>query len=332
MGEHSSLKRILVSCADQYKHIGSLKQKCVKIVGTRVSVNLRRSTLRKCLHHLRGRLRQDFSIALSERLRAKLENDVDGEIRAWKLFVLIPSVLLHRPRGAGSVGRSELAQWFEDYQQGRWADLVRRGLGTVDEHRSKSHSTDESEEQRRGRAALKRVQQGQVSRARQELTGAPLAPRDENTLNELRRRRPQGRLRDIPADALEFHPERELKLDAKIFAECLRNAPTGCSPGPGGCSNEILKVCLDDHESLALLTVAAEDFAKAAVPPCVFKAFMSARMTALSEPDGGIRGIATGTVFRRLVAKTLARQFGPVVEASCASVTPSGQQRMTTRV
>ena len=45
---------------------------------------------------------------------------------------------------------------------------------------------------------------------------------------------------------------------------------------------------------------------------------MSARMTPLSKPDGGIRGIATGTVFRRLVAKTLARQFGPVVEESCA--------------
>ena len=32
---------------------------------------------------------------------------------------------------------------------------------------------------------------------------------------------------------------------------------------------------------------------------------------------GGNRDIATGTVFRRLVSKTLARQFGPVVEASC---------------
>ena len=99
-------------------------------------------------------------------------------------------MLLHRPRGAGSVGRSELAHRFEDYQQGRWNNLVRRGLGTVDEHRSKSHSTNESEEQRRGRAVLKRVQQGQVSRARQELTG-PVAHRDENTLNELRRRRPK---------------------------------------------------------------------------------------------------------------------------------------------
>ena len=31
-----------------------------------------------------------------------------------------------------------------------------------------------------------------------------------------------------------------------------------------------------------------------------------------------MRGIATGTTFRRLVAKTLARQFSKVVEATCS--------------
>ena len=61
-------------------------------------------------------------------------------------------------------------------------------------------------------------------------------------------------------------------------------------------------------------------------------------MTALQKKDGGARGIATGTSFRRLVAKTLARQFGKQVESSAlpfsslfqreraqiASVMPSG--------
>ena len=107
-------------------------------------------------------------------------------------------------------------------------------------------------------------------------------------------------------------------MDAKLFAECLRSALSGCSPGPGGCSNEISKVCLDDHEGLKLLLSATEDFAKAAVPDSVFKAFMVARMTALQKPDGSIRGIATGTVFRRLLAKTIAGQFGTAVEAACA--------------
>ena len=122
----------------------------------------RMPTLRKCSHHVRGRLRQAFSIALSERLRAKLE-----EIRAWRLFVFDPvHVVAQTPRRWVS-WKKRIGARFEDYQQNRWADLVRRGLGTVDEHRSKSHNTHESEEQRRGRAVLKRVQQGQVSRARQ---------------------------------------------------------------------------------------------------------------------------------------------------------------------
>ena len=41
-------------------------------------------------------------------------------------------------------------------------------------------------------------------------------------------------------------------------------------------------------------------------------------MTALQKKDGGVRGIATGSSFRRLVAKTLARQFGKAMEATCS--------------
>ena len=35
-----------------------------------------------------------------------------------------------------------------------------------------------------------------------------------------------------------------------------------------------------------------------------------ARLTALAKPDGGVRGIATGDTFRRLVARTLAKAWG----------------------
>ena len=45
---------------------------------------------------------------------------------------------------------------------------------------------------------------------------------------------------------------------------------------------------------------------------------MSARLTALAKPDGGLRGIATGSSVRRLVGKTLAKQFTMVFEAECA--------------
>ena len=57
-----------------------------------------------------------------------------------------------------------------------------------------------------------------------------------------------------------------MQLDRKIFATCLRGSPSGSSPGPGGCTNEMLRVVLDDPEALVFLTAAAEDFAGADVP------------------------------------------------------------------
>ena len=80
----------------------------------------------------------------------------------------------------------------------------------------------------------------------------------------------------------------------------------------------MLRVCLDDTETLELLVSAAEDFARAETPQEVAKSFMLASMTAAQKKDGSVRGIATGTSFRRLVAKTLARQFGSAVEATCS--------------
>ena len=88
-------------------------------------------------------------------------------------------------------------------------------------------------------------------------------------------------------------------------------------PWPGGCSNEMSRVCLDDYEVFQLLFRAAEDFARADVPDGTRVACMSATMTALQKLDGRVRGVATGTS-RRLVAKTLARQFSKQVEATCA--------------
>ena len=112
---------------------------------------------------------------------------------------------------------------------------------------------------------------------------------------------------------MDHAPDSPLTLDMKIFAK----SPTAPAAGPGGCSNEMLEVCLDDQETCQLLFLAAEDFARGTAPN-VSQCFMLANLTALQKKDGGVRGIITGTTFRRLVAKTLARQFSRQVEAACA--------------
>ena len=231
---------------------------------------------------------------------------------------VVPMMLFHRTKWSGTIGREELAKRADDITEGRWLGLVEPITSLMREPQSRSTIQEDvdSSRERRGLQAQSRVQQGQVSRARQALVGAALAPGNNATLEELQRRRPQVVLSEIPPELLNRKPESVLVLDRKIFAECLRKA--GSAPGPGGCTNEMLRVCLDDPELLHLITAAAEDFARGATPPCVSHMFTMATMTALHKKDGGVRGIATGTTFRRLVAKTLARQFSKDVEAACA--------------
>ena len=56
------------------------------------------SMLKTCLFFFRGRLRQSFTVALRERYRARQVEDTQAEERAWKLFGLIPIMLMHCPK------------------------------------------------------------------------------------------------------------------------------------------------------------------------------------------------------------------------------------------
>ena len=185
--------------------------------------------MKTCPRFLRGRLRFGFGVALQERLRAKIHEDVVGEASAWKLFGLVPLLLQHKPKHAGAVGRDELAKRADDFAQGRWLNL----LSAAREQESavpQSRGVTGDEQSRRGAAAQQRVERGQISRARHELTGAPWAPRNMDTLQKLREKRPQERESPVPQDVSEFVPDSELRLDPKIFAQCLQTAPAGCSP------------------------------------------------------------------------------------------------------
>ena len=65
-----------------------------------------------------------------------------------------------------------------------------------------------------------------------------------------------------------------------------------------------------------LLVEAGTKLARGRVPLEILPAIRLGRLTALQKSDGGIRGIVVGDVFRRLVARTLAQQFGPQVECA----------------
>ena len=69
---------------------------------------------------------------------------------------------------------------------------------------------------------------------------------------------------------------------------------------------------------MELLFEAITSLARANVPVEIADVLMGARLTALTKPDGGVRGIATGSSLRQLVARILARQFMGAFEKECA--------------
>ena len=99
----------------------------------------------------------------------------------------------------------------------------------------------------------------------------------------MQNRRPQVPTRPISQEAREFHPEAPVSTDRKVFLQCLKSAPRGSSPGPGGCTYEHLKMLLDDMDTVELLLEALTCLAQAKVPSDVTEALMGARLTALAK-------------------------------------------------
>ena len=81
-------------------------------------------------------------------------------------------------------------------------------------------------------------------------------------------------------------------------------------------TTEHLRPLLDDMRSLHLFFRVSERLARVQIPEVVADLLRLGRITALSKPDGGVRGIVAGDVVRRLVARRIAKQLSTAVETS----------------
>ena len=155
-----------------------------------------------------------------------------------------------------------------------------------------------------------------LSSTTQVLTAAELAPGTEATWDALTdpAKRPPEAWVATPAELLQYQPECSVQLSTRAVASALREARRGGAAGLSGMRAEHLKLLLQDLEALELLAEAATHLAQAHVPADVVAGLAMARLTALRKPDGGVRGIATSDVSRRLVARTLAKEWAQVFD------------------
>ena len=270
-------------------------------------------TLQDVPPFMRAALRGALMHALA-RLHAETERDSHDEAarsRAWKLFLLAPRMLLARPKQRGAQGRAELLGRAEAFQRGAWQSLLQSARHHTPSGGQETLLSPEEVVERKRELACAKVRKGEVSRARQVLTAAEIAPGDDATWAALTdpARRPAVPRTAVPQELLDFHPAELPLLSVRALASALREARRGGAPGLSGMRAEHLKVLIQDVPAMELLAEAATKLAQARLPAAVARALAMARVTALRKPDGGVRGIATGDVFRRLVSRTLAKEW-----------------------
>ena len=233
--------------------------------------------------------------------------------RSWKLLLLIPRMLLGRPAQTGAIGKRTIQQRASAFAAGHWQQLLAGARSPEPGRRRGSSHPDASADR-----AAAQVRRGELSRARQTLTSSPLAPSTDATLAVLQdpTRRPPALQTPLPANLQDYQPQAPIRFNSQEVAEALRTAKRGSAPGLSGATAEHYKVLLDDEDGLSLLTAALELLAQGRVPEAIIDAISTARLTALSKPNGGVRGIATGEVLRRLTSRVLARQYAEIFDTA----------------
>jgi len=278
------------------------------------------ATVREVPEFFRRHLQEAFYVATA-RIREMHGRQKDLELeRAWKLFLLLPRMLLSRSKERGDDGKLEFFSRFRSFQRGDWVKLVQQARLPKRKKQAQRAGLDV---EAKLRAAEQRARLGELSHARQELVGTPLAPRTMETYYKLAdpsSRPQQPRSLERLQQICQFQPVNAVELEYGRFIANVRSAPRGKSGGLSGMRNEHLKCLVFSprlEDSKALYYV-ANTFARAQIPEAIRKGIALGRMTALAKGASKVRGIAAGDTFRRVVAKTLAQQFAQEFDEACS--------------
>ena len=277
---------------------------------------------------LKGAFKAAFRVAFEERLLGEANGDFIKVQRAWKLFMLLPRMILFRPPRGGKVTRKQLEERCQAFAREDWMHLVRQSMqaaeqGSVNACRRRRRQRGDDVNRRAARA-LRLVQLGEASSARQALEGAEVAPGTVDTLNQLRdeNRRPPVPRSPVPEDVMNAdHP---FSLDCEQFLLNLKSSKRGAAAGPSGMTADHLMPLLETERDSAKLFALASNLAKGDVPLEVLSWVRMGRITALRQEDGGVRGITVGDILRRLVARTIAQQISKVAPYQYALSTKVG--------
>ena len=183
---------------------------------------------------LRGAFRGALKVSLQSIMRGYEQHSDLRITRGWKFFMLLPRMLLFRPRRGGKVHRKTLEERFHMFQEGRWLELLSlsRGIEAV----STSHLSDAA----LGRGRMM-VSSGSwtgrtvwcVWESCPQLGRRWMAPGTLTTLRELTNpaRRPPVPRHELSQEILRSEPVEAFELDGDALLTCLRTARRGAGEG-----------------------------------------------------------------------------------------------------
>ena len=284
-------------------------------VGLEVVFKQRPCLMKSVPGFMKWAYRSAMRVAFAEIDQGRVERDATRSSRGWKLFLLLPRLLLHKPPRGGLVPKRKLQHRFGVFADGDWACLLASSMkhasraAQASSRRSRRQDTDNVESRAARADAL--VHMGELSAACQALEGAAVAPATRKTLNP--ERRPPVLRDPIPPDILHAVPAEQFSLDFDLFTRNIRSARRGAAGGPSGTA-EHLRFILESHSETAAFFRAAQDLARAEISQDVLVLLRVGRLTALQKPGGGVRDIV-----RRLVGRSVAQQIAPAVQEALST-------------
>ena len=113
--------------AEHAPAVGDAQLICLDGIQLQEIFQMRFRVLQSCPAHLKAKYRSALSAALEAVHEAAQRRDPVKEVRAWKLFSLLPFWLLRKPLGQGRVGKAELSNRFELFTGGQWESFFAFG-------------------------------------------------------------------------------------------------------------------------------------------------------------------------------------------------------------
>ncbi|GJR40673.1 putative reverse transcriptase domain-containing protein [Tanacetum coccineum] len=159
----------------------------------------------------------------------------------------------------------------------------------------------------------RKICDGHYTAAVRVLSSSGVAPYNEATLDDLKTKHPFKSAPFLPHTPIDHH---QLMASPGLVLDMIRSFPRGTSCGRDGLRAQHLMDCFSgaavaiSEELLASITQVVNLFLDGKCPKRLGEYIASAPLTPLVKPGGGIRPIAVGTIWRRLVSKVCATTIG----------------------